>query len=113
MLSRRNLFAAAPAAVVIAAIPAVAAAASSDFATWERMTQSIDERIKGCMDDDEVDTLSSQRWDYERLIAKTPARSRDDLLVKVRHLKHLRACDLDADGYNIVEQIAAFLEGVN
>lgn len=113
MLSRRNLFAAAPAAVVIAAMPAIATAAPSDFATWERMTQTIDERIKGCADDDEVDALNFERMNYERLIAETPTRCREDMLVKVRHLQHLQACNLDAEGYAITNQIAAFLEGVN
>lgn len=113
MLSRRNLFAAAPAAIVIAAVPAVAAAAPSDFATWERMTQTIDERIKGCTDDNEVDALNFQRMDYESLIAKTPARCREDMMVKVRHLQHLQACNLDAEGYDIAAQIIAFLGGTN
>lgn len=113
MLSRRNLFAAAPAAIVIAAVPAVAATAPSDFAIWERMTQTIDERIKECAAEDEVDALNFQRMEYERLITKTPARSREDMLVKVRHLKHLQTCNLDAEGYAIADQIAAFLEGLN
>ena len=113
MLSRRNMFAAPIAIVAAAAIPAISVAAPSDFATLERMTQIIDARIKECSDDDEVDALNFQRMDYERLIAKTPARSREDMLVKVRHLQHLQACNLDAEGYDIANQIAAFLDGLN
>lgn len=113
MLSRRSMLGASAAVVAVSAIPLASYAAPSDFALWEREARAIDDRIELCTTDEEVDALSDERWDYEQLIAKTPARTREDMLVKVRLLKHDRAADLDPAGVDMADQIIAFLGGLN
>ncbi len=118
MLNRRNLFAAAPAAAILAAMPqaAVAATTESDarLLFWEgEQARLIDEVNKQEASEAETDAMCAQAFKYQAMIAAAPCDSHLALVIKMRTVVKeglIEGCNFSTDWPTVIGGMIGYLE---
>jgi len=117
MLNRRNLFAAAPAAAIIAAMPLPASSTDNGARLlelerqWKAHMAAASQRG---LSDDEVDASCDAVIPIEMEIAAAPCDSMDAFLVKLRTVVRQGAVEgqlTDIDDAALIDGMIAFIEG--
>ncbi len=111
MLSRRTMFGASAAAVVVATLPVMAHADdAAQFRTWKRQSEQAWAKANRPSATD----AQTRRWclkanDLDGLICGTPARSREAMVIKLETMERIATENLDDDYAEVFAQARSFI----